>query len=205
MHFWVDETLGNLVGKIENRPENAAYLVLIDGDNLPRADYTDTARFLPGVEVVAELSDGGVYRFPAGWRFDEDGYRANVTRYLSELTEESGKRVASGEFDVFVSGRTLVYVREPCVPADTDAWFFVHIDPNDPDDLPEERRQWGFDGLDFIFDRQATWFGEKCLTTLDLPDYGIAAIRTGQYDGSGQLWGVEFALPDQGESSPPPR
>ena len=204
-HFWVDETLGNLVGKIENRPEIAAYLVLIDGDNLPRADYTDTARFLPGVEVVAELSDGGVYRFPAGWRFDEDGYRANVTRYLSELTEESGKRVASDEFDVFVNGRTLVYVREPCVPADTEAWFFVHIDPDDPDDLPEERRQWGFDGLDFIFDRQGTWFGEKCLTTLDLPDYGIAAIRTGQYDDTGQLWGVEFALPDQGESSPLPR
>ena len=204
-HFWVDETLGNLVGKIENRPESSAYLVLIDGDNLPRADYTDTARFLPGIEVVADLDDGSIYRFPAGWRFDEDGYRANVTRYLSELTEESGKRVASDEFDVFVNGRTLVYVREPCVPADTEAWFFVHIDPDDPDDLPEERRQWGFDGLDFIFDRQATWFGEKCLTTLDLPDYGIAAIRTGQYDGSGQLWGVEFALPDQGEPSPPPR
>ena len=204
-HFWVDETLGNLVGKIENRPENAAYLVLIDGDNLPRANYTDTARFLPGIEVIGDFSDGSIYRFPAGWRFDEDGYRANVTRYLSELTEESGKRVASDEFDVFVNGRMLVYVREPCVPADTEAWFFVHIDPDDPDDLPEERRQWGFDGLDFIFDRQATWFGEKCLAVLDLPDYGIAAIRTGQYDDTGQLWGVEFAFPDQGEPSPPPR
>lgn len=202
-HYWVDETLGNLVGQIQGRPENASYLVLIDGDHLPRADYADTARFLPGIEVIGEFADGGVYRFPAGWRFDEDGYRANVTRYLSELTEESGKRVASDEFDVFVSGRMLVYIREPCVPADTEAWFFVHIDPDDPADLPEERRQWGFDGLDFIFDRQATWFGEKCLTTLDLPDYGIAAIRTGQYDDSGQLWGVEFALPDQGESSPP--
>lgn len=204
-HFWVDETLGNLVGKIENRPESSAYLVLIDGDNLPRADYTDTARFLPGIEVIGDFSDGSIYRFPAGWRFDEDGYRANVKRYLSELTEESGKRVASDEFDVFVSGRTLVYIREPCVPADTEAWFFVHIDPDDPDDLPEERRQWGFDGLDFIFDRQATWFGEKCLAVLDLPDYGITAIRTGQYDDTGLIWGVEFALPDQGESSPPPR
>ena len=204
-HHWVDETLMNLVQRIENRPEDSAFLVLIEGDNLLRANYADTVRFLPGIEVIGEFSDGGVYRFPAGWRFDEDGYRANVTRYLSELTEESGKRVASDEFDVFVSGRMLVYIREPCVPADTEAWFFVHIDPDDPADLPEERRQWGFDGLDFIFDRQATWFGEKCLTTLDLPDYGIAAIRTGQYDDSGQLWGVEFALPDQGESSPTPR
>ena len=210
-HYWIDETLETLVYLIEdrpgleNRPGYSVYLVLIDGDNVTRVDYEDTARFLPGIEVIGDFSDGSIYRFPAGWRFDEDGYRANITRYLNELTGESGERVASAEFDVFVNGRTLVYVREPCVPADTEAWFFVHIDPDDPDDLPEERRQWGFDGLDFIFDRQATWFGEKCLTTLDLPDYGIAAIRTGQYDDTGQLWGVEFALPDQGESSPPPR
>ena len=210
-HYWLDETLETLVDQMENRPglENrpgySVYLVLIDGDNLARADYEDTARFLPGIEVIGDFSDGSIYRFPAGWRFDENGYRANITRYLNELTEESSERVASAEFDVFVSGRILVYVREPCVPADTEAWFFVHIDPNDPADLPEERRQWGFDGLDFIFDRQATWFGEKCLTTLDLPDYGIAAIRTGQYDDTGQLWNVEFAFPDQEESSPPSR
>lgn len=204
-HYWVDETLAYLAEQVRNRPDNAAYLALIDGDNLPRADYADTIRFLPGIEVLGEFSDGGVYRFPPGWRFDEEGYRANVTRYLSELTEESGTRVASDAFDVFVNGRTLVYVREPCVPADTEAWFFVHVDPVDPADLPEERRQWGFDGLDFIFDRQATWFGEKCLTTLDLPGYGIAAIRTGQYDDTGQLWAVEFTLPAQGASSPPPR
>ena len=204
-HYWLDETLETLVNQMENRPGYSVYLVLIDGDNLARADYEDTARFLPGIEVIGEFSDGSIYRFPAGWRFDEDGYRANITRYLNELTGESGERVASAEFDVFVNGRTLVYIREPCVPADTEAWFFVHIDPDDPADLPEERRQWGFDGLDFIFDRQATWFGEKCLTTLDLPDYGIAAIRTGQYDDTGQLWNVEFAFPDQGESSPPSR
>ena len=202
-HYWLDETLETLVDQIENRPGHSAYLILIDGDNLTRADYEDTARFLPGIEVIGDFSDGSIYRFPAGWRFDEDGYRANITRYLNALTGESGERVASAEFDVFVNGRILVYIREPCVPADTEAWFFVHIDPDDPADLPEERRQWGFDGLDFIFDRQATWFGEKCLTTLDLPDYGIATIRTGQYDDTGQLWNVEFAFPDQGESSPP--
>ena len=204
-HYWIGETLDNWVEEVENRPDFSAYLVLIDGDHVRRANYANTARFLPGIEIIGDFSDGGIYRFPAGWRFDEDGYHANVARYLSELTEESGVRVASDEFDVFVSGRTLVYVREPCVPADTEAWFFVHIDPNDPDDLPEDRQQWGFDNLVLIFDRQATWFGEKCLTTLDLPDYGIAAIRTGQYDDTGQFWSVEFALPDQGESSPPPR
>ena len=170
--------------------------MLVAGGLTPEADYAGTFRFLPGVEVLGEFSDGGVYRFPPGWRFDETGYRANVNRYLDELTEESGELVGSGEFDVYVNGRTLVYIREPCVPADTEAWFFLHIDPDDPDDLPEERKRWGFDGRDFIFDLQATRFDEKCLTTVELPDYGIARIRTGQYDDTGQLWSVEFTLPD---------
>ena len=205
-YFWLDETLPGLLEAVEEKP-HPSHVVLVNTGPVPHASYAETIHFLPGVEIVAELSDGGVYRFPAGWRFDEESYRANVARYLSEITEESGERVASDEFDVFVNGRTLVYAREPCVPADMEAWFFVHIDPDDPDDLPEKRRRWGFDNLDFLFTRhrQATWFGEKCLAVLDLPDYGIAAIRTGQYDDTGQLWSVEFALPDQGESSPPPR
>ncbi len=205
-YYWIDETFPSLLHAIRAKPY-PVHFVLVNAGSIPHASYAETMHLLPGVEVVAELSDGGIYRFPAGWRFDEESYRANVARHLNELTEESGERVASGEFDVFVNGRTLVYAREPCVPADMEAWFFVHIDPDDPDDLPEERRRWGFDNLDFAFTlhRQATWFGEKCLAILDLPDYGIAAIRTGQYDDAGQLWSVEFALPDQGESSPPPR
>ena len=191
---WSGEGFGSLVSRI---PKEGAHVMLVSGGPVPEADYADTIRFLPGVEVVAEFSDGGVYRFPPGWRFDETGYRANVNRYLNELTEESGELVASDAFDVYVDGRTLVYIREPCVPADTEAWFFLHVDPDDPADLLEERQQYGFENLDFIFDRQATRFEEKCLTTVDLPDYGIARIRTGQYDDTGQLWSAEFTLPER--------
>lgn len=190
---WSGEGFSDLVGRIQG---GAAHVVLVAGGPIPEAEYADTFRFLPGVEVLGEFSDGGVYRFPARWRFDEAGYRANVNRYLNELTEESGELVGSGEFDVYVNGRTLVYIREPCAPADTEAWFFLHIDPDDPADLPDERQRWGFDGRDFIFDLQATRFDETCLTTVELPDYGIARIRTGQYDDTGQLWSVEFTLPD---------
>lgn len=190
---WSGRDFRSLISRI---PPDGAHVVLIAGGRTPQAEYADTFRFLPGVEVLGEFSDGGVYRFPAGWRFDEAGYRANVNRYLNELTEESGELVGSGEFDVFVNGRTLVYVREPCASADTEAWFFLHIDPDDPADLPEERKRWGFDGRDFIFDRQATRFDGACLTTVELPDYDIARIRTGQYDDTGQLWSVEFTLPD---------
>ena len=184
---WSGRDFESLISRI---PNEGAHVVLVAGGLTPEAEYADTFRFLPGVEILGEFSDGSVYRFPPGWRFDEAGYRANVNRYLNELTEESGELVASGEFNVYVNGRTLVYIREPCAPADTEAWFFLHIDPDDPNDLPEERKRWGFDGRDFIFDLQATRFDEKCLTTVELPDYGIARIRTGQYDGSVQLWSL---------------
>ena len=34
------------------------------------------------------------------------------------------------------------------------------------------------------------------MAAIGLPDYPIASIRTGQYDGTGEIWSVEFALPD---------
>ena len=197
---FTEDILG-LAGEIavHGRP---AYVVLIEGGTNIHADYEWTIRFLPGVIVVGEFPDGSIYRFPAGWRFDEADYRANVNRYLHDLTGESGQLVASGKFDMYIDGRTLVYIKESCIPADTEAWFFLHIDPVDPADLPEDRQRWGFDSLDFTFDRQATRFDGKCLTTVDLPDYGIVRIRAGQYDDMGQIWSAEFAFPGRETEEP---
>ena len=36
----------------------------------------------------------------------------------------------------------------------------------------------------------------NCIAVVPLPDYPIATVRTGQYDGTGALWTAEFALPD---------
>lgn len=37
----------------------------------------------------------------------------------------------------------------------------------------------------------------KCVAVVPLPAYPIASVRTGQYDATGQLWSVKFALPDR--------
>ena len=109
--------------------------------------------------------------------------------------------VARSTFDVHLDDRTLIYLKTPCTKADTEASFFVHIQPADAKDLPNHRRQHGFDAQDFRWDsvnpQWRTALGDiidgSCLATWDLPDYPIASIATGQYSAAeGELWRVDF-------------
>ena len=101
---------------------------------------------------------------------------------------------ARGVFDLYRQGNRLVYVRESCVAGDTAAAFFLHIIPQDIADLPAERQGAGFANLDFAFAHRGGPFDGKCLATVPLPDYPIAAIRTGQYAaGRGELWAAAVA------------
>ena len=99
-------------------------------------------------------------------------------------------------FDVYLIENELAYVKEPCAPADTEPPFFLHIIPADANDLPGDRKQHGFDNLDFHF----RWdggrrFDRKCLVTRPLPDYKITSIRTGQFiPGEGEIWVERFTL-----------
>ena len=103
-----------------------------------------------------------------------------VGRVLADRV--GGRRPAlRSDFDVYLLDDTLVYAKELCVPEDVDATFFLHVDPIDPDDLPGPRRRYGFDNLDFRFDDRGSLNGGVCVAEVPLPEYGVAAIRTGQY------------------------
>ena len=101
--------------------------------------------------------------------------------YLSSVT--SGEPAARGVFDVHLGpgAESLIFVKAPCARADTEARFFLHLIPADGVDLPEERKQHGFDNLDFHFDQHGERLDGKCLATVPLPEYGISEVRTGQY------------------------
>ena len=104
--------------------------------------------------------------------------------------------LARGEFAIHGEGRTLTYVRDGCTEEEAAAPFFLHLWPTDANDLPDDRREHGFDNLDSALARNAGRAGGNCVAVVDLPDYPIASIRTGQYDASGERWAVEFAPPD---------
>ena len=108
----------------------------------------------------------------------------------------AGEPLARSVFDVHRHGDALVYVRDGCTDEDAGAAFFLHVVPIDPGDLPDDRGQYGFDNLDFFLWERGARDGDRCVAVVPLPDYPIASVRTGQYDGTGEPWTAEFALPD---------
>ena len=108
----------------------------------------------------------------------------------------SGEPAARSDFDIYTGENTVSYLKSPCSAADVQAQFFLHVVPEDVEDLPAHRRRYGFDNLDFHYDRfAALTFGGKCIAKRPLPDYPIASIRTGQFTpGEGQIWQAELPV-----------
>ena len=107
-----------------------------------------------------------------------------------------GEPLVSATFDIYHDGGTLIYVRDGCTEDDARASILLHVTPVDVGDLAADRMRYGFDNLDFPLWQRGGRFGGRCVATVALPDYPIASIRTGQYDETGELWSVEFTLPD---------
>ena len=126
--------------------------------------------------------------------FTDPEYRDVAERYLDRARELVPYReevlVMTFGLDVYVDRGELVYVKRPCPPADMGgrAKFFLHVYPARHDDLPDHRRQYGFDNLDRLLHRlgDGPWRGSvmgdgECRITVDLPGYAITRIVTGQF------------------------
>ena len=106
-----------------------------------------------------------------------------------------GTPLARSVFDIHRDGDALVYVREGCTDVDAEARFGLHLYPVDADDLPDGRRAYGFANRDFFLGERGELEGGRCVAVVPLPAWPVASVHTGQYDGSGRRWWVEFALP----------
>ena len=132
----------------------------------------------------------------AEWRVDMNmsAHAAAQALYDGIAAGDYGQPVAQSDFDVYLRGNGLAYLKEPCALGDADARFFLHIIPADPADLPADRRERGFANMDFRFADHGAYAGDVCVATLELPDYEIERVRTGQFvSGEGAVWRVEFA------------
>ncbi len=184
------------------------------------ADFTFAAHgalFDGKCVAIAPLPDYGIERIRTGqyilgggpelWSVDvrpdaglglgeyADTYYAYLDAYRAAVAGEYGEPVARSEFAVYRAGDELVYIKEPCEPADLEARFMLHIFPVYLDDLPEGWVERGFENLDFWFEDSGVDLGGRCVALARLPGYEMDSIRTGQYilHGGPQIWRVDFS------------
>ena len=126
------------------------------------------------------------------WRAE---FRGNILEYhkayesiMSGVYQEPA---GSGDFKVYLSENRLVYIKEQCSTADREARFYLHLVPQYAADLPD-KRQSGFNNLDFGFAEKGVVLEGDCVAIAPLPDYPILHIRTGQFSEFNQLWRAEL-------------
>lgn len=116
--------------------------------------------------------------------------------YRSIMAEVGHTPIFRSHWDIYLHKNSLVYTKESCRQEDTDRLIFLHIVPVDKAVLPDYRKQYGFDNLDFSFEDGGLWDRGNCLIIRQLPDYGISLIRTGQNLSEGTPWWEVEYIPD---------
>ena len=151
-----------------------------------------------GNRKIAELIDRHLVRADLYWRIvgGEPRSRALENALFQEVIE-GARLLASNRVDVWLDGNRLLYVKEGrCVGSEEpEEPFFLHVAPLHPSDLPEHRKEHGYDNLDFDIadDRLRLGISHRCVVARRLPDYAVASIRTGQFvEGGGRLWEEEI-------------
>ena len=145
---------------------------------------------------IARIATGSYMKGELVWGADIDfaARAAAQSLYDRIAAGDYGQPAAQSDFDVYLRGNALAYLKENCDAGDADARFFLHIVPVYSADLPAVWRKYGFENLDFQFADHGAYAGDICAATLDLPDYPIERIRTGQFvSGEDEVWRVEFA------------
>lgn len=136
-------------------------------------------------------------RVPQGdiWKARFSSLFPDSRKIVDEARRNNSKLDVESHFDIYYYKNRLSYFKQSCDEADLDNRFFLHVHPESVNDLTEERRQFGFDNLNFnLFDRGGELKGE-CVTLVDLPDYEIREINTGQFvAGQGPVWEVDFRV-----------
>ena len=161
------------------------------------------ASFLDGGNCIVRqsLPDYPIARIATGYEGGQSGMAADIdlAAHAAQALYERiaagayGQPVAQSDFDVYLDGDSLAYLKEDCDQRDLDGRFLLHIFPADLVDLPADSRDYNFENLNFQFADHGGRAGDICAVKRELPDYPIDRIRTGQFvSGGGWLWHAEF-------------
>lgn len=120
-------------------------------------------------------------------RAADDGGAAPTVR-------EKGELIVDDEFDVYLDGKRLIYVKTPCSREDTERVFVLNVAPVDAHDLNDVSRRAGrrFDNLNFTFALTGWRSGTTCVIARRLPEYAIDRIFVGQGVDGQPIWAREY-------------
>ncbi len=188
---------GNVWTEYIKTPEHVEYMAYPRAAALSEVVWSPQAqRNLPGFykRLKADLEHldvlGVNYRTPDALN---EGPHPAAEHYQAV---SSTRPVARSNFDLYLDGNTLTYLKQACRPKDIRGRFSLHVFPTHSDDLAADRKAYGFNTLNFDFVRYGVQFDGKCLIRRQLPEYDMNRLRVGQWiPGQRSIWQVEIPLP----------
>ena len=124
------------------------------------------------------------------------------TQWVANVVEASAPALRS-TFFVYPEDGRLLFTSEQCSDEDLAPPIALHVFPVNTHVLPAYLRREGFEYHDFQFTEHQrslrSWFKDvalpdhvKCAAVVELPDYGVTRIKTGQYLPGEWLWEGEI-------------
>lgn len=167
-------------------------------DNRDIADYAISREKIPGITSLISNSTSLFLYTAEEYNMTYNDVIAQITATVRRFEmEDPTIDLNATEYDVYLENNSLWYLRSgPCdvVSNDQGVPFFLHVMPSDVEDLPSDRKEHGFSGLDFTPEDHWLDIMGFCVIERRLPQYDIAAIRTGQYDSRGELWSGDIRV-----------
>ena len=158
-------------------------LCMVSAD-LPEYDIAsiNTGQFSDGVQI---------------WRVGYNFALPDIMHAVNELLQSEREPEIRSVFDVYINDGRLLYANDSCNIKDGETPFFLHVFPTDEANLPAGSEESGFDNLDFELIDRGDAHDSECFAAVDLPEYEIASIRTGQIAEGVEIWSARynFALP----------
>lgn len=109
---------------------------------------------------------------------------------------ERVQRQVAASYDVALDydAKLLTYTKNPCGDEHIEPVFMLHIFPVDERDVPAAQLEQGFDNRDFGFSNHGLRRDGECVVQVELPDYDIGHIETGQYwfSSDDRIWQVSL-------------
>lgn len=132
------------------------------------------------------------------WRARVLSDRARHEEALRSLARgEWGEPDARADFDLYLSGNELRYFREPCLPADVERRFYLHLHgaPSGlvSDSSADGARTPAYENRDFNYYEHGVILDGRCLAMVPLGNGDIYRIATGQFAaGEPQVWRADL-------------